>query len=74
MKLYVLKRPENVGFYDEVFGFVIRAQNETRARELAAGECADEGSGTWENSENSSCVELYPDGEEGIIIRDFNAG
>jgi hypothetical protein len=90
MKLYLLKRTGKGpgGEYDVADGFIVRAEDEQTAREIAAapigpilgGETefpirawGDEGPETWLNPKFSTCEEIIPDGEPGIIIRDFNA-
>ena len=74
MKLWILKRLDS-GWYDEAFGFVLKAETEQDARNWANLEKGDEDSGTWLNSKFSSCRELIPEGVEvGVILRDFKAG
>lgn len=88
MKLWLL-RPidENAGpwapTYDLMFGFVIRAETEQQAREIAEenGGCENEEGYyssalkvVWCDSALVSCVELTAEGEPGVVIHDFNAG
>ena len=77
MKLYLLERnafqPAMV-IYDCNNGFVIRADTEQRAREIASQQQGDEGRSTWLDPKLSSCRELSADGPEQVVIRDFNAG
>lgn len=77
MKLWLL-RPINgakewKSWYDKAFGHVVRAEDETEARELAASERGDEGRNAWLDNKKSTCVELSVDGKEEHIIRDFAA-
>ena len=74
MKLWLLTRFSDKPVYDVCDGFVVRATDEKAAREFAAGHCGDEGADTWRLSEQSSCIELSPNGDPGIVIQDFNAG
>lgn len=75
MKLFLLKRVDmTYGYYDQFYGFVIRAENEEKARELASKESADEGLLFWKDRSLTICEELLPDGPEDILIRDFHAG
>ena len=70
-------------WYDKAFGFVVRAESEELARELATAEQGDEGRGEffnskiantrtpWADPKYSTCKELPQDGDAGVIIRDF---
>lgn len=67
-------------WYDKSFGFVIRAESEVKARELAMSDAGDEvgrydgddePKDTWLNSEYSTCEVLSEFGDEEIIMRDF---
>lgn len=71
--------------YDMAQGFVVRAENESTARRLAAEAGGDEQptdedsyyplpNTGWLNPACASCELLLPDGETDVIIRDFNAG
>ncbi len=73
MKLWIIKRFETHG-YDEIFGFVIRAEDETAARQLAANAKAFESPSVWLESKYSSCEELLSEGDESVIMRDANWG
>lgn len=81
MKLYLLRPRENLTdspwepWYDKAFGFVVRAEDEKTARTIANGDSGDE---RWQQEQNpwldeslSTCVELLPEGEQGIVIKDF---
>lgn len=73
-------------WYDKAFGFIIAADTEARARELAAGEAGDENwsNSTWRDVDDdlrvnpwlearfTTCVELEAD-SEGVVLRDFAA-
>lgn len=59
--------------YDVMLACVVRAESESRAREIAQSEGADEvreGLLAWLAPEYSTCEELLTDGEEGLIISD----
>lgn len=76
MKLWLLRPIGENGtawcvVYDCSYGFVIRAQSEADARNLAADYSGDEGGGAWLDSTLSSCVVLEADGQAEVIIRDF---
>ena len=89
MKLWILK-PVNSeeGFwdpwYDKAFGFVVRAETQAEARDVAQangwGEIHDhygeEGQVTrpaWTDCKHSTCEELLPDGEPGLIMKDTHS-
>jgi len=90
MKLWLLRPTEALyneispwePWYDKVFGFVVRAETEERAREIAnlnggneVGEPCNKpyrtGGDPWLNVALSSCIELKSDGDECMIIRDY---
>jgi hypothetical protein len=78
MKLWLLKPVDDTAapwlpWYDRMFGFVIRAISEDKARSLAASKCGDEGPDAWLSSRTSFCVELQADGAEGIILENYNS-
>lgn len=94
MKLFLLRPNENTiknlsdydnpwePWYDRVFGFVVRAENEERARNFlieddqffdVLGCESDDEVNPWLDPNLSICDELTQDGPEGIIIRDFAA-
>jgi hypothetical protein len=69
-------------FDDKAFGFVVRAETEADARQLANAAGGDEcgpirtepyrvGGDPWLDPRYSSCVELLPDGPPGVIILDY---
>lgn len=70
-------------WYDKAFGFVVRAETEEQARELANDSAGDENRGEflgnktsntkqpWKEAKYSTCVELLNDGEASVIIKDF---
>ena len=62
-------------WYDKAFGFVIQAETEERARELAQFIGADEtrypDTLAWTDSELSDCKELIVEGPEHIVISDY---
>jgi len=61
------------GDYDEYDSFVVRAPNETEARELAAV-VGSQNYDRWRDPTRSSCVELDQNGRAEVIIGSFNAG
>ena len=78
MKLWLMKPVDGCiindpwrPWYDCAFGFVVRAADERAARKIAAQECGAEGDRAWLNEKRSSCIELLPEGEPGLILRDF---
>lgn len=77
MKLWLLERdpfqPAMV-IYNANNGFVIRAETEQHAREIASQQRGDEGSVTWLDPKRSKCRELTADGPPELVLRDFNAG
>jgi len=93
MKLWLLRPQANLSstdnpwnpWYDKSFGFVIRAETEEKARELAHDNAGDENRGEffnqrisatkspWKDSNYSTCVELSAVGAEELIMQDFAA-
>ncbi len=57
--------------YDRVHSFVIRAENEMHAREIASRNRGDEGPVAWLNPEFSTCNEILPTGKASVIASDF---
>lgn len=77
-RLYILKRLEEAS-YDEVQGFIVRANSARAARELIYNSptlrTGDEGRQTWLNSKLTSCRTLKAEGGlPGIVMRDFLNG
>ena len=72
-------------WYDKAAGFVVRAETEADARGYAHARAGDENRGEflgksisdthepWKDAKYSTCVELLPEGCEGVVIIDFNA-
>jgi hypothetical protein len=64
-------------WYDKAFGFVVRADDEKQARELASKEAGDEGAKAWLNPQQSLCEivgDAVGNGEEAqVLLRDFAA-
>lgn len=87
MKLWILRPVECLNYnddpwdpwYDKAFGFVVRAECEGDAREMAHSESGDEDRkipdiiSPWLESKYSTCEELTIAGQSGVIIRDFAA-
>ncbi len=92
MKLYILKAREGLEkgddpwdpWYDKMFTVVIRAPDETRAREIAQENSLDESRGEfmgkelsktktpWLDNKYSSCDELKHEGRAEVIITDVH--
>jgi len=78
MKLWLL-RPVNetldswMLWFNCMFGFVVRAEDELGARRLASSRAGDEGPESWLLPAHSTCVELRPDGPEGVVMEDYNS-
>ncbi len=62
---------------DKAHGFVIRTETEEEARKMAnedgKPEVGPQGD-PWLDAKYSSCVELTPEGEAGVIICDYQGG
>lgn len=74
MKIYLLSRLHKFVNYDEYDSFVVRAQNENKARIIASKDAGDEGPKVWMNTEETSCGEIRCVGKERIILGSFNPG
>lgn len=93
MKLWLLQAKEGlpngdnpwVPWYNKSFGYVVRADTEEEARNIAHENAGDENRGEfkqretaktnqpWEDPKYSDCVELTADGERGLVLTDFHA-
>ena len=84
MRLWILRANETnqVGnpwepWYDKCFAFVVRAESETAARQIADKNADDENSNKyphpWLDSTYSACDPLTEEGEEGVVIRDYRS-
>ena len=86
MNLYLLKRTARV-YWDETRSLVVRAEDETHARALAASAAGDEGIEVWvrgfevehqaigpTKTMPVTCELLTTDGEPGVICRNFRNG
>ena len=78
MKLWLLRPAKDLPagnpwdpWYDKSFGFVVRADTETAARVMARDEAGDEGGASWMDLAKSTCTELLPAGEPGVVIQDY---
>lgn len=74
-------------WYDKVFGFLVCAETAEEARQVANENAGDETVAwdnvakkytrddltPWLNSRFSTCVELLPEGEPRVILRDFRS-
>ena len=72
MALWLLERKDEAG-YDEAAGFVISADDETSAREIAFSNGGDENRSFWLDSGHVSCREITKREDSGVILRDFKA-
>ena len=84
MKLWLLKARKDLPsgdnpwfpWYDKNFGFVVRAETEEQARQIAHESAGDENYGQlqpWLNSKYSECAELLQDGAAEMVLEDFHA-
>ena len=73
MAIFLITRTGSVD-YEEYRAFVIKAQDEDEARQIASETNGTEGRGQWLNPSFSKCEELKEDGVSEIICSDFNAG
>ena len=90
MKLWLLRPQPDLEqspwepWYDKAFGFVVRAETEQEARELADEHGGDERRDmarfletsrpdAWSNPVYSTCIELAVEGKAEMIIRDFKS-
>jgi hypothetical protein len=91
MKIYELRPADNLPindnpwepWYDKNFGFIIRADNEKEAREIANQNAGEENRGVffnekiantntpWLDEKYSTCIEILNEGEKGLIMQDF---
>ena len=72
MNLYLLTRAAKS--CEEAVAFVIRAEDESQARAIAAKERGDELPSAWLDSAASDCVRLDSAGEPGVICCDYIEG
>lgn len=68
VKLWLLRAM--VTRWDYMEGCVVRAEDETAARALAAEDAGDEGPEHWLTE--ATCEEITADGEPGLLIMDFH--
>lgn len=78
MKLWILRPVDDEAspwtpWYDRAFGFIVRAETEAVARQIASFKAGNEKPAAWLDESLSSCEELTADGEPGLILRDFSA-
>ncbi len=77
-KLSAINRDNSRYFgWDTHQGFVVRAESEQRAREIAAEYAEGDYYNLptpWTNPKKTLCVELSFDGDEEVILYDYNAG
>lgn len=60
--------------WDCSYGFMIRAESEEDARNMAAAECGDEGPESWTDSDLSTCDIISADGAAEVVMQDFLTG
>ncbi len=63
--------------YDCAWGFVVRSETESEARQIAQDGGGDEvrsGKTPWIDPSITTCIELTADGEPGVVLEDFHAG
>ncbi len=74
MKLFLLKRLDDVQ-YDEYRNCVVRASSHKTARKIAFKNlCGDEPNELWLNHKKTSCKEIKQTGLPEIILTDYHAG
>ena len=77
MKIFKLTRIAQGPLYDAVFGFVVIAPDEAKARLICTSHAGDEGADYWADPEYSGieCIgETLPECKAGLVLRDYNAG
>lgn len=74
-KIWLLEREDDIG-WDEFRGFVIAANTEGEARDIAALNHADEVPETWQGQLTCTvrCIADNTDEPNGIVLESFNAG
>jgi len=72
MALYLLSRNDDIG-YDEYVAKVVRAKNESEAREFANADTGDEGK-IWISPDKVTIELIESEGKAQVILSDFNAG
>lgn len=83
MNLYLLRPIRDAiddpwgSWYDKCFGFVIRAENEAHAREIADLNAGDENRtskpNAWLDPDYSTCEILDGSGDAGMVMQDFHS-
>lgn len=75
MNLYLLEPVKDwKPWCNKCFGMVIRAKNETVARELAelnGGDEIQDEIEPWLNPKQTTCVQIITSGEEEVILRNY---
>ncbi len=72
LNLYRLEREGGIGF-DEVKGFVIAAESESQARDIAMSRAADEGPSIWREI-YCEFIGTTTTLSEGVVLGSFNPG
>lgn len=60
--------------WDTMDACIVRAVDESAARETAARNRGQEGRAVWLDPSKTKCTELTVEGFPGMILRDYNAG
>lgn len=74
MKLYYIRPIRDwTPWYDTADGFIVRAESEEEARQLASSDAGCEGEKVWLDPKETVCEVLSDAGKSKIIIRSFHA-
>jgi hypothetical protein len=82
MPLWILRpvddHPHWEPWYDKAFGFVVRADSEAEARQIAQSNGGDElgwdiKRDCWTDPTAATCIKLSVEGPSGVVMRDFHA-
>lgn len=74
MNLYLLERPEENTWYDQMCSCVVAAKYPKQARDIASLHTGDETRATWLKSKGSTCRKIGVAGrnvKSGMICRNF---
>jgi hypothetical protein len=73
MFLWILTQKKRAGL-DEMRGVLIRAHTSHDARRRASFVSGDEGMDVWLDHKKTTCEQIQQEGEELVLLRDFNNG
>lgn len=76
-KLYPRQKAKPWDFWpDKCHGFIIRSETEEQARKIAQDNAGDEKDygDVWLDLDLCICIEILPEGNSEIILRDFRNG